>query len=131
MAVPFLSQEWLDLVVRSWPEAADGDGPSVRLQLVVTGAPGGEARYWCVVDRGRLAESGLGDLDQPEVTITLKHAEAVGIQKGEQDLNAGLMAGRVKVAGSLAKLMSLLPLTASAAFAASEAAVASGTGFEA
>lgn len=110
----FLTQEWLD----ETRKMADGQpqrmGASARLQYVLTGAPGGgEVRYFWVVVDGKLMESGLGDLDDAEITLTLSHADATLIQKGELDSNAAFMQGRVKVTGNTPKLMALLPITQS------------------
>ena len=109
----FLSQEWHDQF-RSMAEGQpERPGASARMQYVVTGGPDGEIRYFWVLDNGKLVESGVGDLEDEEITLTMTHADAVAIQKGELDASAAFMQGRVKVTGNMAKLMSLLPITGS------------------
>lgn len=110
----FLSQEWLDETRKMAEGQPERMGATARLQYVLTNAPdGGEVRYYWVVVDGKLLESGLGDLDDAEITLTLSHADATLIQKGELDANAAFMQGRVKVAGNTPKLMALLPVTQS------------------
>jgi len=110
----FLSQEWLDETRKMADGQPERMGATARLQYVLTTAPdGGELRYYWVVVDGKLLESGLGDLEDAEITLTLSHADATLIQKGELDANAAFMQGRVKVAGNTPKLMALLPVTQS------------------
>lgn len=110
----FLTQDWLDETRKMADGQPERMGASARLQYVLTGAPdGGEVRYFWVVVDGKLIDSGLGDLDDAEITLTLSHADATLIQKGELDSNAAFMQGRVKVTGNTPKLMALLPITQS------------------
>jgi putative sterol carrier protein len=94
---------------------ADGQperpGASAKMQYVVTGGPDGEIRYYWILENGRLQKSELGDLEGAEVTMTQTYEDAKKIQKGELDANAAFMQGRIKVAGNMAKLMALMPLT--------------------
>jgi len=110
----FLSQEWLDETRKMADGQPERMGASARLQYVLTGAPdGGDLKYYWVIVDGKLLESGLGELDDAEITLTLPHADATLIQKGELDSNAAFMQGRVKVSGNTPKLMALLPITQS------------------
>jgi alkyl sulfatase BDS1-like metallo-beta-lactamase superfamily hydrolase len=112
----FLTQEWHDqcrTLAESQPERP---GASARMQYVVTGAPEGDVRYFWLLENGKLIESGVGDIEDPEITLTQSYEDAVAIQKGELDANAAFMQGRVKVTGNMAKLMSLLPITNSPEF---------------
>ena len=45
--------------------------------------------------------------------MTLTATDSVKVQKGELDANAAFMQGRMKVAGNMATLMRLMPLTSS------------------
>jgi len=121
----FLSQEWLDLTTRIWAETLDESGPSAAVQVLITGAPGPDTAYWWKLEDGRIRQAGTGLIEtsgsgpqgrEADVTLTQTYADAVAIQTGAMDLNALVMQGRVKVAGNLTKLMSVLPLTASSAF---------------
>ena len=107
----WLSQEWLDEGRKLAESQPERPGASARMQYVVTGGPEGDIKYYWVLENGKLKESKLGEMPDPEVTLTQSYEDAMKIQKGELDANAAFMQGRVKVTGNMAKLMSLLPLT--------------------
>ncbi len=107
----FLSQEWLDKGREMAESQPERPGATARMQYVVTGGPEGDVKYYWVLENGKLLEAQLGEMDDPEVTLTQTYEDALKIQKGELDANAAFMQGRIKVTGNMAKLMSLLPLT--------------------
>jgi hypothetical protein len=107
----WLSQEWLDETRNMAESQPERPGASARMQYVVTGGPDGEVKYYRVLENGKLLESNLGELDGAEVTMTQTYDDAKKVQKGELDANAAFMQGRIKVAGNMAKLMALMPLT--------------------
>ena len=108
----YLTQEWLDETKKLAESQPERPGATVKMQYVVTDAPGGEEiKYYWVLENGKLLESKLGDLPDAEVTLTQSWDDSVKVQKGELDANAAFMQGRVKVGGNMAKVMSLLPLT--------------------
>jgi hypothetical protein len=107
----WLTQEWLDEGRKLAEGQPERPGASARLQYVVTGGPDGDIRYYWVLENGRLLESELGELPDPEVILTQNYEDAMRIQKGELDANAAFMQGRVKVTGNMAKLLAMLPIT--------------------
>jgi putative sterol carrier protein len=107
----WLTQEWLDETRKMAESQPERPGASAKMQYVVTDGPDGEVKYFWVLENGKLLESQLGNLDEAEVTLTESYDVAKKIQTGELDPNAAFMQGRVKVAGNMAKLMALLPLT--------------------
>ncbi|MBV8691455.1 MAG: SCP2 sterol-binding domain-containing protein [Actinobacteria bacterium] len=107
----WLSQEWLDESKKLAESQPERPGASARMQYVVTGGPEGDIKYYWVLENGKLQESQLGEMSDPEVTLTQSYDDAKKIQQGELDANAAFMQGRVKVTGNMAKLMALLPLT--------------------
>jgi putative sterol carrier protein len=107
----WLTQEWLDETRKMAENQPERPGASAKMQYVVTGGPDGEVKYYWVLENGKLLESNLGDLDGAEVTMTQTYDDAKKVQKGELDANAAFMQGRIKVAGNMAKLMALMPLT--------------------
>jgi putative sterol carrier protein len=107
----WLTQEWLDETRKLAESQPERPGASARMQYVITGTPEGDVKYYWVLDNGKLLESKLGEMPDPEVTLTTTYEDAMKIQKGELDANAAFMQGRIKVTGNMAKLMSLLPLT--------------------
>ncbi len=82
------------------------------MNWVVTRSPRGEIDYHTVIEDGRVVDSRLGLLTDAEVTLTATWGDSVRMAEGELDINAAFMQGKVKASGNMAKLMSLLPLTA-------------------
>jgi alkyl sulfatase BDS1-like metallo-beta-lactamase superfamily hydrolase len=111
MMAKYLSSEWMDetrVLAEGQPERP---GASARMQYVVTGGPEGDIHYYWVLEDGKLLESSVGDVADADFTMTLSYADSVKVQQGELDANAAFMQGRMKVAGNMAKLMQLMPLT--------------------
>ena len=50
--------------------------------------------------------------------MSLTWDDSVRIQRGELDATAAVMQGRLKVAGNMAKLLAVMPMTASAEYKA-------------
>lgn len=109
----WLSQEWLDETKKMAESQPDRPGASARMQYVVTGGPDGDVRYYWLLEDGHLLENQLGDITDPEITMTMTYDDARKIQEGELDPNAAFMQGRIKISNNtnMAKLMSLMPLT--------------------
>jgi len=113
--VRFLSSEWLDERYRlAWTAPPDLSDVSIRIQHVVVGGPQGTVRYYDNIVDGRLAASGLGDIDSPSVTITNQWSDELAVLKGEMDPADILMAGRVLVEGDQQQLLLLAPALISA-----------------
>jgi hypothetical protein len=107
----WLTQEWLDETCHMAESQPERPGASARMQYVVTGGPDGDVRYYWILENGKLLESKLGELGDADFTMTETYDDAKKIQRGELDANAAFMQGRIKVAGNMAKLMALMPLT--------------------
>ena len=98
MPVTYLSQEWID----QYNAALAGDeavraalaGKSAALQMVISGAPQGEVRYWL-----RIADA--------DVTISQSYETSAQVNKGELDGQKAFMQGKVKIAGKMLKMMQL------------------------
>jgi predicted lipid carrier protein YhbT len=116
VSVPYLSQAWLDLQLAVTKDLPERPGATARLQHVVTGAPEGDVRYHQTIVDGRLAEVGLGDHPDAEVTLTQTYADAREVARGELDASAAFMQGRTKVVGDMGKVMALMPLLQSAQY---------------
>ena len=109
----YLSQEWLDASRQASQDFPERPGASVRMQYHVTGGPEGDVRYYQLVANGKVTEATLGQDPDADVTLTVTYDDSVRVQKGEIDVTAAFMDGRIKVTGDMGKLLSLLPLTQS------------------
>src|SRR3984893_13973143 len=107
----WLSQEWLAQTRKMGDSQPERPGASAKMQYVVTGTPDGDVKYFWVLENGKLLESQVGEMPDPEVTMTQTYEDAMKIQKVELEANAAFMQGRIKVTGNMAKLMALMPLT--------------------
>jgi hypothetical protein len=105
----FLTQEWLDEYRRLGAELPERQGATARIQYAVGGAAGVIVYHVVFLD-GRVVAATLGTLEEPDVVLTLSHAHAVGIQKGELDANALFGSGAIRFSGDMRSLMSLLPV---------------------
>ena len=111
--VKYLTQEWLDETRAMAAEQPPRPGATARIQYVITGGPDGDVKYSWVVEDGRLLESHLGTVADPDVTVTAPYASWLEVARGELDLSAAFMQGVVKVAGDMGKFLRLLPITQS------------------
>ena len=104
----FLSEEWSSEAVAALRASDDVKSSTkdvdLTLQQVVTGAGGGDARYWVKLDDGSI-DGGLGDAPKADVTITQDYETAVAITKGELNPQAAFMQGKLKITGNMGKLL--------------------------
>lgn len=111
----WLSEAWFEELRQVLADQPEHPGASARVQFVLVGGPDGEVRYFWVVEDGRVVACSLGDLlDDAELTLTESWEDALAMQRGELDPSAAFMQGRIKVGGSMTRLLALLPLLSSA-----------------
>lgn len=125
--VAYLSQAWLDLHLAHADALPERPGATARLQHVVTGTPDGEVRYVEGVVDGRLRELTLGDDPAADLTLIQTYADARRVAEGAVDAHVAFMQGRLKVVGSTATVMALMPLLQSDEYKATLAQVATDT----
>jgi len=126
--VQHLTQAWVDLQRSAAEGLPERPGATARLQHVVTGTPEGEVVYAISIVDGRVTDAVLGRDDAAaDCTFLEGHSDAVLIAKGDLDLHAGFMQGRVKMSGDMRKLMAVLPVTQSDDYKAVLAEVAAAT----
>ena len=110
MSVTFLSEQWVQEVTRALNESPDfqtaAAGKQVRLQQVVTDAPRGETKYYFTLEEGT-AEVALGELADPDATITQNYATAAAISQGKVGPQQAFMQGQLKITGNMMKLLQL------------------------
>jgi len=127
--VAYLSQAWLDRAVALAANVPGEPGVAIRIQQVLTGGPDGDVRYWTVVDDGRTVEQRLGQIDNADITLTTTYADSLAVQRGELDVSVAFMQGRLKVAGDMAKVLQLLPLSGRPEWQHAQSALAAETDF--
>ncbi len=111
---PFLSDEWIEAAREIREQHRDHPQPTVepiRMNQIVTDVPfgGGVLKSHIDTTSGTM-EMDLGHLAEPEVTLTLDYATAREIFVN-QDRDAAMqafMAGKIKVQGDMAKLLTML-----------------------
>ncbi len=112
----WLSAEWFDQTRAMAADQPARPGLSASIQYQITGGPDGDVSYFWVLEDGRLTESAGGVVADPDVTLTMAWDVATAMQRGELDPNVAFMQGRMKVGGSMSVMMSLLPVTNTAAY---------------
>ena len=138
-SVEFLGDGWVAAYQAACAGLPERPGTSGRLQVVVTGAPGGQVVWWTDFADGRAVDAGRGGPaldpddpvpgDRPLVALTEPWALAVAVAKGELDLSAAFMRGAAKTTGDQRALLRLLAMTATPAYRSATAALAQRTTF--
>jgi alkyl sulfatase BDS1-like metallo-beta-lactamase superfamily hydrolase len=106
----YLTPEWLEFRLRRFVGFHIAPGTDLRIQHVVTGGPDGDVRYHDQIRDGSLVGCGLGDIDDPDFTLTRKWSDDLGLLRGELDPYTAVVDGRVKIMGDEIRLLTLLPL---------------------
>jgi len=104
----YLSEEWFEsLGAAPSAPAEPADRPTLILQHVVTGGPAGDTRYHVRISGGRaVVVRGVATDAEPDATFTEDYATAAAIASGDLTTAAALLAGRIRVAGDMASLVS-------------------------
>jgi putative sterol carrier protein len=109
VAVKFLSEEWASEVKNALSSSdavkSAAGSMNAHIQQVVNG-PDGETKYWFKLENGDV-DLGLGDIDNPDATITQDYDTAAALSKNELTGTAAYMSGKLRVNGDLMKLMQL------------------------
>ena len=113
----YASQEWLTRQTALQQSFALRPGATARVQYRLTNAPGGgEIRYCADVRDGRAVEQQLGDDPTADGSMTASFDDSVAMLRGELAPTTAFMEGRIKLAGNVAKLGKLMPLTQTAEY---------------
>ena len=80
------------------------------MQHVVSGGPDGEVKLVTTVEDGVLVAATLGVDAGADVTLAWTYDDALKVLSGELDANAAFMQGRLKVTGSMHRLLPLMVL---------------------
>lgn len=113
MPYPFLSDEWIE---EAHAIRADFDGPlpasshQVKMNLLVTDIPFGDGDLEAHLDTSSGAfRLDKGHLDDPDLKVTVDYdtAKAILVDGNPQAGMQAFMAGKIRVEGDMAKLMTL------------------------
>jgi len=113
MAFAFLSEDWLkavDEIRAEQPPAATPPAQSVRMNLVITEVPFGDGRLDAHLDTSAgTIDLDAGHLTDPDLTVTVDYdtAKAILVDGNAAAGMQAFMAGKVRVEGDMAKLLSL------------------------
>jgi hypothetical protein len=112
--VQYLSAEFLSELEKRGRQLPERPHSNVVVQYVVSGAPDrGEVRYFFRIQKGRIEEARLGDVDDPAFTITTSYENSVRLQQGKLHPSAAFMTGKMRASGNRAKLMAMMPMVQS------------------
>lgn len=104
----FLTDEWAAAVVAAVNGSDDVKaalaGVDLTIQQVVTGAPGGETKYWTKL-RASGIDAAMGETSDPDVVITQDYDTAAAQDRGELNAQAAFMQGKLKITGNMGKLL--------------------------
>ena len=110
---PFLSDEWMDAAKAIREEYKGKGAPAahvVKMNQIITDVPFGEGTINAHMDTssGEM-EMDTGHIDGADVTVTLDYAtaKAIFVEGNPQAGMQAFMAGKIKVAGDMTKLMAM------------------------
>lgn len=113
MTHAFLSDEWMDAVREIRAKYAD-DVPEIstviRINQVVTEVPFGDGEVRSYLDTsGGSMEMELGELEEPDATITTDYAtaKALFVDQDQAAVMQAFMGGKIVVQGDMMKLMAM------------------------
>ena len=111
----FLTEEWV-AAAKELREKFEGDAPAaapphvVRMNQIVTEVPFGDGEVKAFMDTsGGKMEMELGELENPDLTVTLDYAtaKAILVDGNPQAGMQAFMAGKIKVQGDMTKMMAM------------------------
>jgi putative sterol carrier protein len=100
----FPTAEWFAELIG----AGAAPGPSLVVQLVLTGGPGGDVQAHLRIDDGVVVRASIGSDPAADVALTAPAADAAAMAAGTLDPNVAFMQGRMKTAGDPGLLLELL-----------------------
>jgi len=120
MTFQFLSEEWMTearTIRNKYADQVPEVTTSIRINQVTTDVPFGDGEVHSYIDTssGTLMME-LGDLDEPDATITIDYdtAKAMFVDQDQAVAMQAFMSGKIKVQGDMMKMMALqtaLPTT--------------------
>jgi putative sterol carrier protein len=113
MTYPFLSEEWMNearSIRNKYADQVPEVAASIRINQVTTDVPFGDGTVHSYIDTssGTLMME-LGDLDEPDATITIDYdtAKAMFVDQDQAVAMQAFMSGKIVVQGDMMKMMAL------------------------
>ena len=113
MTYPFLSEEWMNearSIRNKYADQVPEVAASIRINQVTTDVPFGDGTVHSYIDTssGTLMME-LGDLDEPDATITIDYdtAKAMFVDQDKAVAMQAFMSGKIVVQGDMMKMMAL------------------------
>ncbi len=97
----FLTQEWFDAAQEAIDASVDVKaataGTTMRIQQLVTDAPGvGELSHFMHIDNGSV-KVGLGMIDAPDITLSTDYETASALNRGDLNPMTAMAGNRVRI----------------------------------
>lgn len=109
--IKYLSAEYLAAMESRGRELPETPGADVEIQYVVRDAPNGsDIQYYFRIKDGRLTHARLGSLDNPACSLTMSYKNSVKMTRGELNPLMGLLTGKIRPRGDVARLRAMLPV---------------------
>ena len=109
----FLTPEWVE-AAKAVRAEFEGQSPApahiVRMNQIITDVPFGDEDVKAFMDTsGGAMDMGLGELENPDLTVTVDYetAKAIIVDGNPQAGMQAFMAGKIKVQGDMTKMMAL------------------------
>ncbi|MFF4761633.1 hypothetical protein [Streptomyces sp. NPDC001292] len=117
--IKYLSPEYLAELENRGSRMPEKPGLNVEIQHVIRETPeGGDIEYYFRIRDGRLVEARRGTLQQPMCSLRMAYRTSVKLTTGEIKPLVGLITGKIRPGGDVARLRSMLPSLQSPEFEA-------------
>lgn len=108
--IKYLSPEYLAELEKRGGRLPEKPGLHVELQHHIRDVPEqGEIDYYFRIRDGRLQEARLGTLENPMCTLRMSYATSVKLTRNEIKPLVGLVTGRIRPGGDVARLRTMMP----------------------
>jgi putative sterol carrier protein len=107
----WITQKWLDKHLDLADALPERLGATATICFEVNGDD--TVTFTTELSDGRMVSNSLGASNDVDFTMKFTEADFVAMVDGDLDPQVGYMQGRVKVAGNIGRMLSILPITTS------------------
>ncbi|MET7763972.1 hypothetical protein [Streptomyces sp. NPDC005336] len=117
--IKYLSPEYLAELEKRGDRMPEKPGLDLEIQHTIRETPeGSDIEYYFRIRDGRLVEARRGRLEQPMCSLRMAYKTSVKLTTGEIKALVGLITGKIRPGGDVARLRSMIPSLQSAEFQA-------------